>query len=257
MPRSADGTAFTDPLLCCITSHQCYRHHHLREHLRNSTLGKNLAFKWWQISCVAGRCYFCKTAAAKDYSVLIFWQRLCITSSPHVVVFSAGWKEIFTSRKDVQLFKGILLLGVAFLCQAFLLQWHPGSLRWGGLFPEFILKEKLKEDVPIVRVETSGKIHSVTISALDAASGGKWQLLYFFFILDFGCLGLLICQQRRGNPCGFGGCYAIQQALLFKKDVHKPGSFGVFHVEIRAGWLKSKLLYQTFLCVRNWLNADQ
>lgn len=78
-------------------------------------------------------------------------------------------------------------------------------------------------------------MHSVTISALDAASGGKWQLLYFFFILDFGCLGLLIYQQRRGSTCGFGDCYAFQQALLFEKAVHKPGCIGVFPEEIRSG----------------------
>lgn len=46
-------------------------------------------------------------------------------------------------------------------------------------------------------------MHSVTISSLDAASGGKWLFLYFFCVLDFGCLELLIYQQRRGNTCGF------------------------------------------------------
>lgn len=57
MPQSADGTAFGDtlPLLCWFTSHQWYRHHRLRNHLRNSTLGKSLDYKWWQISHVAVR----------------------------------------------------------------------------------------------------------------------------------------------------------------------------------------------------------
>lgn len=166
--------------------------------------------------------------------MLVFWQSLCITSPPHAVVFSAGWKEIFISHEDIQVFEGSLQLGVAFLCQAFLLQWCPGNLRWGGLFPEFVLKEKLREDVPMVQVSLSGKTHSVTISALDVASGGNGS--FFISSLHFGCLGLLTCQQRRGNTHGFGGCYEFQLALLFEKDVHKPGCFGVFPGEISSGW---------------------
>lgn len=59
----------------------------------------------------------------------------------------------------------------------------------------------------------SGKLSSITNSALDAASGGKWQLLYSSFIVNLGCFGLLTRQQRRGNTCGFAGGYAFQQAL--------------------------------------------
>lgn len=84
--------------------------------------------------------------------MLIFWQSLCITRSPHVVVFSAGCEEIFILHEDIQAFEGSLQLGVAFLCQLFLLQWHPRDLRWGGLFPEFVLKEKWREDVPVIQV---------------------------------------------------------------------------------------------------------